>query len=123
MDAESSEKEFSNFLFLEKVEKNLECLSLLDLAMRPIIYAKFSSYFSTSFDEVINCTSCRESRKPQRAIRGSKSKIRHARMSERMSESEAHAQTPLTDMTIEVTEIPQFAEVMVHATESQQTTR
>lgn len=39
----------------------------IDLALRPIIYAKFSYYFGQSFDEILNCNSCREKKhRPRR---------------------------------------------------------
>ncbi|XP_063435320.1 C-X-C chemokine receptor type 1-like isoform X1 [Mytilus trossulus] len=45
---------------LFEVLKYCEIVALVDLAIRPVIYAKFSYYFGNSFDEVINCNSCRE---------------------------------------------------------------
>ena len=97
---ENAEAEFNNYLFLEKVEVNLECLSLVDLMIRPIIYAKLSHYFGRSFDEVINCTTCRKRRTTSR-MTDSRCNIRHARISERVSESESQAQTPLNDIKME----------------------
>lgn len=37
--------------------------AMFDLALRPIFYGKLSLYFSKSFDEVINCTTCRDNDK------------------------------------------------------------
>lgn len=45
---------------LFEVLKYCEIVALVDLAIRPVIYAKFSYYFGNSFDEIINCNSCRE---------------------------------------------------------------
>lgn len=64
---------FESYLNLHKVEQMVECISLIDLAARPIIYNKFSHYFSRSFSEVINCTSCQNNQTPKRAYRKQRS--------------------------------------------------
>lgn len=43
------------------VREYLSILSMLDMALRPIIYATMSREFGTIFDKVINCTGCKES--------------------------------------------------------------
>ncbi|XP_061172681.1 neuropeptide Y receptor type 2-like [Saccostrea echinata] len=67
------EDEFEKYLNLEKVDKIMECVSLVDLAARPIIYNKFSYYFSRSFSEVINCTNCQNSKPSKRSYRKQRS--------------------------------------------------
>ena len=42
------------------VREYLSILSMLDMALRPIIYASMSREFGTIFDKVINCTGCKE---------------------------------------------------------------
>lgn len=42
------------------VREYLSILSMLDMALRPIIYATMSREFGTIFDKVINCTGCKE---------------------------------------------------------------
>lgn len=65
--------ELEKYLNFGKVDKIMECVSLVDLAARPIIYNKFSHYFSRSFSEVINCTSCQNSQSPKRVYRKQRS--------------------------------------------------
>ena len=42
------------------VREYLSILSMLDMALRPVIYATMSREFGTIFDKVINCTGCKE---------------------------------------------------------------
>ncbi|XP_033750931.1 galanin receptor type 2-like [Pecten maximus] len=48
-----------NYHLWGNIYEYCDILAVLDLALRPFFYAKLSYYFSKSFDEVINCTSCR----------------------------------------------------------------
>lgn len=49
----------SKLELLNEVRNYLKCLALLPLALRPVIYAKYSGDWNESFDEIINCTMCR----------------------------------------------------------------
>lgn len=42
------------------VREYLSILSMLDMALRPVIYATMSREFGNIFDKVINCTGCKE---------------------------------------------------------------
>jgi hypothetical protein len=53
-----------NTLF--EIDKYCSSVALIDLGLRPLIYAKFSYYFGNSFDEVINCHFCQEKSRPHR---------------------------------------------------------
>ncbi|XP_062590202.1 proteinase-activated receptor 2-like [Saccostrea cucullata] len=47
--------DIQSFVQVDEVTRITECVSLIDLAIRPFIYYKLSYYFSNSFDKVINC--------------------------------------------------------------------
>lgn len=53
-----------NTLF--EIDKYCSSVALIDLGLRPLIYAKFSYYFGNSFDEVINCSFCQNKSHPRR---------------------------------------------------------
>ncbi|XP_048741748.1 P2Y purinoceptor 14-like [Ostrea edulis] len=55
MDELQGHKDIVSFVKVDEVRRITECVSLLDLAIRPFIYYKLSYYFSNSFDKVINC--------------------------------------------------------------------
>lgn len=57
---EHSEALLDQLSTLYEIEGYCSSVSLIDLGLRPIIYAKFSYYFGNSFDEVINCNSCQK---------------------------------------------------------------
>lgn len=84
---ENDASEDNLFLLYYKVLDYVEVFTLVDLAIRPIIYAKLSWYFSASFDEIINCIPCREKSAQRRISR---------QRSSRMRVDSQPSQTPLT---------------------------
>lgn len=58
-DVLDGEDSLSKLIIWYEVRDYLKCLALLPLALRPVIYAKYSGDWSESFDEIINCTVCR----------------------------------------------------------------
>lgn len=72
-DSDIPQDELKSHMDLIKIDKIMECISVIDLAARPIIYNKFSHYFSRSFTEVINCTSCQNNQTPKRGYRKQRS--------------------------------------------------
>ena len=51
----TSHEDVLRFVTMDEILRITECVSLLDLGIRPFIYYKLSYYFSNSFDRVINC--------------------------------------------------------------------
>jgi len=78
------------------VNQYLQILSMLDMALRPVIYATMSREFGAVYDSIINCTACKkEDDEPV-----------PTRLQRRRAEIEEVVTTPHTPLHVEVETVP-----------------